>query len=149
MCLGFMSCSASDLRSSGFSDANCRGCRSPLTRTVGGRPTLRCRSDAFICTSCCRTTLKSNAGPDGAMAAPLGRAVVVLAIRIDPEEDLPVFDGLRVLGEDFLHHARVFRLDLVHDLHCFDDAERLSLLYAFADGNVGFGARFGGTVEGP
>src|SRR5919201_3706899 len=146
-CLGFISCSPSVFRSSGLSAANSSACRSPLMRTVGGRPTFRCKSEAFIWTSCWSTTLKSNVGPEAVIVPLLGRVVVGLGIWIDPEEDLPVFDGLRVLGEDLLHHARVFRLDLVHDLHCFDDAERLAFLYAFADGHIGLGSGLRRTVE--
>src|SRR6185503_9681047 len=146
-CLGFISCSASVFRSSGLSGGNSSGCRSPFRRTVGGRPTLRCRSDALRCTSCCRTALKLNAPAGASVACPA--VAVVLAIGIDPEKDLPVFDGLRVLGEDLLHHARVLRLDLVHDLHCFDDAQRLSLLDAVADADVRLGAWFRRAVVRP
>src|SRR5688572_10237315 len=104
-CFGFINCSASALRSSGLSAANSSGCRSPLRRNVGGRPTLRCRSEALSRTSCCRTALKSRP-PLGLSVAswPGGLcAVVVLGIGIDPEEDLSVFHRLRVLREDVLH----------------------------------------------
>src|SRR5437868_9282644 len=123
-CFGFINCSASVLRSSGLSGGKSSGCRSPFSRTVGGRPTLRCRSDAFSWTSCCSTVLKLNApgapgtpAVDASIAGVAVDGLVGLAIGIDPEEHLPVLDGLRVLDETLLHHARNFRLDRVHDLH--------------------------------
>src|SRR5690349_9575343 len=129
-CFGFISCSASDLRSSGLSGGKSSASRSPLRRMVGGRPTLRCRSEAFFWTSCCITALKSKADAGAPAAAGVGGAG--LAIRIDAEEHLAVLHRVRVLGQHVLHDAAELGLDLVHDLHRLDDAERLALLDALA-----------------
>src|SRR5687768_14796270 len=126
-CFGVITCSASDFRSSGRMAGNCVGVRSPLTRRVGGRPTLRWRSEAFCLIISCRIALKLN-GADGACGAPGAGAVAVgLAIGIDPEQDLTVFHGMRVLRGDFLDHAGKLGFDLIHDLHRFDDAQDLTL----------------------
>src|SRR5258706_324707 len=44
----------------------------------------------------------------------------------DDEQGLAVFDGLAVLHQDCLDHARGVGLDLVHQLHRFDDADSLA-----------------------
>src|SRR6516165_913676 len=41
----------------------------------------------------------------------------------DHEERLAVFDRLPVVDEDFLDDASLIRLDLVQELHRFDDAD--------------------------
>src|SRR5436190_16657694 len=162
-CFGFINCSASPFSSSGLRAAYSSGVRSPFRRIVGGRPTLRCRSDPPICVICWSTALKSNGGPaassDTAVAAggaagfwpgrgggPMG-GFGGLAIGINPEKRLPVFHRLRVLSESLADYTGVFRLDLVHDLHRFDDAKRLSLRDAIAHGNVGLGAGLRRAVE--
>src|SRR5512144_779839 len=119
-CFGVMSSFASAVRSSGRSAGRGSGERSPFTRSVGGRPTFRCRSEAFSCTICCRIALKLNAARCGA-AVSWSCATVGLAIGINPEEHLPVLDGVRVLNRDFRDDARELGLDLVHDLHRLDD----------------------------
>src|SRR5918998_4552465 len=121
-----ISCSASARRSSGRIGGIFSGASSPWMRSVGGRPTLRWRSEAFCWTSCWSTPLSWNV--EGAAWGAAGDAVVAgLAIRVDPEEDLAVLHGLRVLHPDLPDDARELRLDLVHDLHRFDDAEHLPL----------------------
>src|SRR5512139_2755681 len=52
------------------------------------------------------------------------------ALRPDAEERLPVLHRLAVLVVDPHHLARRLRLDLVHQLHGFDDAEHLAGLDA-------------------
>ena len=69
--------------------------------------------------------MKLNAARGCCAAASWSCATEGLAIGIDPEEHLPVLDGVRVLNSDFLDHAGELRLDLVHDLHRLDDAEDL------------------------
>src|SRR5664279_6318117 len=132
-CFGVMICSARTLRSSGRSGGTSSVERSPLIRSTGGRPTFKWRSEAFCWIIRCNTALKLKpvalAG-DG-MSTCAG-TWVVLAIGVDPEEDLSVLDGVRIRHQHFAHHARVFRLDLVHDLHRLDDAEALPLLDASA-----------------
>src|ERR1041384_5840211 len=44
----------------------------------------------------------------------------------EDEEGLAVFHRLAVLHEDRLHRAARVRLDLVHELHRLDDADRLA-----------------------
>src|SRR6478672_9797139 len=98
---------------------------SPLTRNVGGRPTLRWRSDPPRLIISCRTALKFSGVPDPAASGAVG-----LAIRRDAEKDLAVFHRLRVLHEHFAHDTGEFGLDLVHDLHRFDDADDLAARHA-------------------
>src|SRR3954451_16134985 len=128
--------------------------RSPCRRNVGGRPTLRCRSEALRWISCWRTALKLNIWPgaagDGVADGAAGGAVggTELAIGIDPEERLPVFDGLRVGGENLGHDAHDLGFDLVHDLHRLDDAEYLPFRDARTHRDVRLGARLRRRVEG-
>src|SRR5512138_3630927 len=49
--------------------------------------------------------------------------------RHDPEERLAELDGRRVLDEDLGDGPVDLALDLVHELHRLDDAERLTLLH--------------------
>src|SRR5512138_871373 len=119
---GVMTCSASSLRSSGLTGCISSACSSPLTRTVGGRPTLSSRSEAFRWTIWAMVCLKLkvDAGELGAVACPAS------AIGIHPEEDLAELHRLCVIHQDLAHDAGDFGLDLVHDLHRFDDAHRLT-----------------------
>src|SRR5262245_26665508 len=143
-----MSCSASAFKSSGRSGDISSGWSSPSTRSVGGRPTFRCKSDALRRMSSWRTDLKLSWLAWGAAGAIGAWAVCVwLAIWVDPEEHLPVLDGLRVLNENLLDDARVLGLDLVHDLHRLDDAEDLPLRDARTHRNVRLGSRLGRRVE--
>src|ERR1043166_4263567 len=119
-CLGVMICSARCFRSSGRTGCIGREWRSPFTRTVGGRPTLRCRSDPARRTICEIACLKLNGAAVGAPSSP-GRS----AMGIHAEKDLAEFDRLRVLHAHFSYDAGEVRLDLVHDFHRLDDADRL------------------------
>ena len=51
----------------------------------------------------------------------------------DREQPFAVLDGLAVLDVDVHDLAVVLRVDLVHQLHRFDDAEHLPLLHGRAD----------------
>src|ERR1041385_8389664 len=137
---GVMICSARCLRSSGRTGCMARPKRSPLTRTVGGRPTLRCRSDPARCTICEIACLKLNGAVVGGPSSP-GRS----AIGVDPEKDLAEFDRLCVLDAHFADHAAEFRLDFVHDLHRLDDAHRLPRGDPRADLEVRLGSRLRGS----
>src|SRR5271166_1620709 len=64
----------------------------------------------------------------------LGHARLLLA---DAEQRHPVLDGGSVGDERFGEHTRYFRLNLIHQLHSFDDAERLSLLDRITDPDEG------------
>src|ERR1700722_5236046 len=116
---GDITCSASDLRSSGRMAACGSASSSPCTRSVGGRPTLRCRSEAFCLIISCRIALKLNCGAAPAAGAAAGAVDASggvggvagggLAIGGDPEKHLPVLHGVCVLHQDFLYHACVLR----------------------------------------
>src|ERR687893_1205444 len=97
-CLGVMICSASSFRSSGFTGGISRPWSSPLSRTVGGRPTFSRRSDAFFWTIWAMVCLKLKVDAGAA-----GRAS---AIRVHSEQDLPEFNRLAVLYVDLADDAR-------------------------------------------
>src|SRR6185436_5214220 len=137
---GVMICSASSFRSSGFTGGISRPCRSPFSRMVGGRPTLSSRSDALRCTICEIACLK--------LKVDCGAAALASAIGIHPEQHLAELDRLDVLDRDLSDHAGDFRLDLIHDLHCFDDADRLPWADPVAHLDVGLRAGLGCFVEG-
>src|SRR5690242_14887129 len=113
---GVMICSASDFSSSGLSGAVSSATRSPFTRIVAGRPTLSSKSEPLRCTICVIACLKLNAGRLLCVASPM---------RIHPEKGLSELDGLRVLRRQLPNDAGDLGLDLVHDLHRFDDADHL------------------------
>src|ERR1700737_613623 len=117
----------------------------------------------------CRIDLESKlparAGGAGAWAgaaaggAPLGTAFGPDASRftigssssgigIYAEEDLPVFDRMRVLRENLFHHSVELGLDLVHDFHRLDDADDLTFAYSVAHGEVRLCSRLGCAVVG-
>src|SRR5690606_34570598 len=52
---------------------------------------------------------------------------------LDAEEHVSVLDGLRVLDADLADDARDLRLELVHELHRLEDAERLPLHHPAPD----------------
>src|SRR5688500_2457223 len=108
-CFWLISSLASTLRSSGLSGGSGSGDRSPSTRSVGGRPTFRCRSEAFCWIICCRIALKLNvlvAGAPCVGTCAWGAAAArCSAIGVDTEEHLSVLDRRLVLGEDLLDHA--------------------------------------------
>src|SRR2546422_3494574 len=139
-CRGVMICSASDFSSSGLSGATSSATRSPFTRMVAGRPTFSSKSEPLRCTSCVIACLKLNAGRLLCVASPM---------RIHPEKDLAELHRLRVLRGDFANHARDLGLDLVHDLHRFDDAHHLAHVDPAADLDVRLGRRLGGLVKCP
>src|SRR5216683_5501852 len=122
-----MICSASDFSSSGLSGATSSATRSPFTLMVAGRPTFNSKSEPLRCTICVIACLKLNAGRLLCVASPM---------RIHPEKDLAELHRLRVLRADFANHARDLGLDLVHDLHRFDDAYHLAHVHPAADLHV-------------
>src|SRR5229473_2323119 len=126
-CRGVMICSASDFSSSGLSGATSSATRSPFTLMVAGRPTFSSKSEPLRCTICVIACLKLNAGRLLCVASPM---------RIHPEKDLAELHRLRVLRADFANHARDLGLDLVHDLHRFDDAYHLAHVHPAADLHV-------------
>src|SRR6188508_2385270 len=71
-----------------------------------------------------------------------------LAIRIflnmwfDGEKALAVLDGLAVLHVDLDDLAVAFGVDLVHQLHRFDDAEHVPLLHGLSDLRKGLRSGF-------
>src|SRR2546426_811822 len=127
-----MICSASDFNSSGLSGAVSSAISSPFTRMVAGRPTLSNRSDAVRWTMCVMACLKLNVGPAACGAS---------GMRIHPEEGLSELDRLGVFHTHFPDQPGDFGLDLVHDLHRFDDAHHLTRGDAAAALHVRRGAR--------
>src|SRR5574341_1153737 len=133
-CRGVMICSANAFSSSGLSGC-CASCnRSPATRMVGGRPTLRCRSEPPCLTISVMAALKLNAGAS--------------AIGIHPEQDLTELHGLRVFHRDLPDHARHLGVERIHDLHRLNDTQRLPHADPHAHPHVGIRARLGARVEG-
>src|ERR1044071_6765424 len=143
-CRGVMICSARCLSSSGRTGSIGSECRSPLTRMVGGRPTLRCRSEPPRCTICEIACLKLKGAAVGSLAKP-----VVSAIGIDPEENLAELYGLGVFHAHFADDSAEFGFDFVHDLHRLDNADRLPRADAGSYLDVGIGSRLRGGIEGP
>src|SRR3954462_950681 len=69
------------------------------------------------------------------------------ATSADQHERLSELDGLTVLDQDLLDDARLVGLDLVHELHGFDDAKRVADRHGIADFDERLRARRGGPVE--
>src|SRR5437867_5848126 len=136
---GVMICSASDFSSSGFSGAMSSAMSSPFTRTVAGRPTLSSRSEAPRWTICVMACLKLNDGP----------VCGASGMGIHPKERLSELDGLGVFHQDLADQPRDLGLDLVHDLHGFDDAHHLSRGDAAPHLRVGLRPGLGSGVERP
>src|SRR3990167_3988432 len=67
---------------------------------------------------------------------------------LDDEQRLAELDRLTVLAEDLDDLAGLVRLDLVHDLHGLDDADRLAFPDFAADLDKGLAAWAGRAVEG-
>src|SRR5690606_29820718 len=60
---------------------------------------------------------------------------------LDHEQRLAVLHGLPVLNKDLGHGAALVGLDLVEDLHRFDDADGVAFLDRVADFDERLGAR--------
>src|SRR5712691_7916307 len=67
--------------------------------------------------------------------------------RFNREQALTVLDGLSVLDVTLHHFAVTLGVDLVHQLHCLDDAEHLTLAHGLADVGVRFRAGLGRAIE--
>src|SRR5689334_12929016 len=65
----------------------------------------------------------------------------------DDEERLAVFHWLAVFHENRLHDAGGVGLDLVHQLHCLDDADGLAFLDGLPHLDERLGVRRGRAVE--
>src|SRR3989442_2601965 len=137
-CRGVMICSASDLSSSGLSGATSSATRSPFTRMVAGRPTFSSKSEPLRCTIWVIACLKLNAGRLLCVASPM---------RIHQEKDLAEFHRLRVLRGNVPNHTRDLGLDLVHDLHRFDDAHHLPYGHSAADLHIRLRGGLGRLVK--
>src|SRR5918999_1639419 len=117
-CRGVMICSARSFRSSGLTGGISRPWSSPFSRMVGGRPTLSSRSEAFRWTIWEMACLKLKVDCGGA-------AAFCSAIGIYPKEHLSEFHRLSILHQDLANRAGDLGLDLVHDFHRLDNADRL------------------------
>src|SRR5688500_19049947 len=84
-----------------------------------------------------------------APATPRFRGVMGASIssRLDGEQPLAVLHGLAVLHVDLHHLSIAFGVDLVHELHRFDDAEDLPFLDLLAGVHERRRPGFGGAVE--
>src|SRR3990172_7211796 len=102
---------------------------------VGGRPTLRCRSEPPCLTISVMAALKLNGDAS--------------AIGIHPEQDMSELDRLGVLDGNLANDARQLRVERVHDLHRFDDAQRLPHADPAAHPHIRVRSRLGARVEGP
>src|SRR6266542_4631938 len=71
-----------------------------------------------------------------------------LAVGPDAEQGVPVLHGLSALAVDLHHLPRHLGLDLVHQLHGFDDAEDLSDADMVADVDQRRSTWIGRAVEG-
>src|SRR6266446_4963153 len=135
-CLGCMIDSASALRSAGVNGVRSSTCSSsPATRIVGLRPTLSSMSLPFLSTIALmafwKNAVDALATPGWGGGPAVGAAGAAgSGIGFHPEEDLAELDGLRVLDQDLAHAAGDFGFDFVHDLHGFDDAQRLARRHA-------------------
>src|ERR1700694_5317683 len=74
---------------------------------------------------------------------------LLFAARANAKERLAVLHWLAVLHEDAQHFAADVRLDFVHELHGFHDAQRLPGVHVRADLQEGFRARAGSLVVRP
>ena len=109
---------------------------------VGGRPTLRCRSEPLRCTISEMACLKLNGGlklPRARSAQPLGST---------RKSTVPNSTGCASSTSTSRTTPGDLGLDLVHDLHRFDDADRLPGGHPAADLHVRLRARLGRPVEG-
>src|SRR5436190_8881948 len=84
--------------------------------------------------------LKLNVAPVAAGAS---------GMRVHPEKRLSKLDRLGVLHAHLAHQPGDFGLDLVHDLHGFDDAHDLAGGYAAPHLHIGTRPRLGRGIEGP
>src|SRR5215813_8152887 len=85
-------------------------------------------------------------GPEGPHSIP--HAVYVPSRRLDREQPLAVLHRLPVLHVDIGDFPFVLGVDLVHQLHCFDDAEHLPLLHGRTDLHKRRRPRLRGAIEG-
>src|SRR5262245_57593129 len=108
----------------------------PSTRTTGGVPALRWRSlarAAIIFSSTARMFMRSLFARRPARAGPPPMPAAARSERLDQEQLLSVLHGLGVLDQDADDAALGLGFDLVHQLHRFDDADRLPHLDHVAD----------------
>src|SRR5262245_53511244 len=68
--------------------------------------------------------------------------------RLYHDQGLAVFDGLGVLYEDAGDATGELSLDLIHHLHGFNDAYRITRFYNVAFGHEWVFARLRGCIEG-
>src|SRR4051795_6379871 len=92
--------------------------------------------------------MRSAISPRFAIRIFLNIAGALWLSRPDREQALAVLDRLAVLDVDVHHLAVVLGVDLVHQLHRFDDAEDLAFLDGGADLDKRRRARLRGPIEG-
>src|SRR5579863_10520850 len=74
-------------------------------------------------------------------------AMRIFLIGADGKQRLPVLHGLSVHHQLAFDNPRDLGLDLVHELHRFDDAQDLAGLHAFAHADEGRRTGRGGFIE--
>ncbi|MNW51207.1 hypothetical protein D3C74_286880 [compost metagenome] len=72
---------------------------------------------------------------------------LLLLLRLHQKERLPVFDHLSILHKDVDDLTFDFRLQFIHQLHRFDNADRRLLADLVADVHVWLGFRRRGTIK--
>src|SRR5919106_4874064 len=97
--------------------------RSASRTCIASRSAVEYTATASIPSSCSARTTRTATSPRFATRTLLNKRTA--GERLDREQQLPELDGLGVLDVDRAHDAFRLRLDLVHQLHRLEDAERL------------------------
>src|SRR5574344_2696804 len=89
------------------------------------RSAVECTATVLMPSSLQARRMRSAISPRLAMTTLSNMGIDPL---FDNEQRLIEFNGIAVFNQDALDHASLVRLDLVHHLHGFDDAQRIANL---------------------